>query len=580
MVQAAAKNGLDVNSYLGHKPKRLPFNNNSTMRDQLDEYVGESGEYTPITKAVWLYINDPRLIDLEIVDTPGLNDPVPARTEKTREMLKTTDVAFFLSQTGGAFFDETDVCLLVSQLPSEGVNYFELIGSKFDSVLQNFDADDVHSLEDAIHEVHSTYNKLAETSLNKHLVNIEFINPEIKEKLLNCLPPIYVSAFMHNWAIKAPEQWDEPEKHTYKIMEGLTQNWSDFTLDHDTLKRLGNMDSVVQIFNKVKQEKSEILEQKVKALAPSAEQKIQLLIAKIVEKSLGSISVLQNNGIADLEKQEKQLHAQIDNVKSGVSEVIGNIISECSKQMVAVKKELGERTLDLSTVVEKTGTKVKECSREVAHKESVLIFFEKTVYETQYYDRTTSYRYAAKNHAIGNLKKATIGATHDIEYMFHRLIEEQTLRLNLIDVIRKSLDAVDDSYNLAFFKRVIQEAIEQIDIPSVHIDSTKFIEKLANKFPKPQVTNSGVDKLNLALGAAMHDLYLYIISIVESEGDKFKTKLQSIRNELGKNLIDTALEDIDKLKTAMQNKDAEIKAYQACSDACEELSRKVHTALG
>lgn len=123
MVEAAKKEWLghcffDSKQTENYQLRRYFFDAKAAKR----VYVGEDGKLTPITKAVYLYVNEPRLMDLEIVDTPGLNDPVPARAERTREMLKTTDVAFFLSQTGGSFFDNNDVELLVSQLPSEGRN--------------------------------------------------------------------------------------------------------------------------------------------------------------------------------------------------------------------------------------------------------------------------------------------------------------------------------------------------------------------------------------------------------------------------------------------------------------------------
>ncbi|MDD4309219.1 MAG: dynamin family protein [Candidatus Cloacimonetes bacterium] len=576
MVDAARKNNLDISSIIASKRKTIAFDDLSRMRSQLDEFVGESGKLTPISKAVYLYVNDPRLSDLEIVDTPGLNDPVPARTEKTREILKTTDVAFFLSQTGGAFFDANDVNLLVSQLPSDGINNFVLIGSKYDSALQNYL--DSTSLMEVEADIHRRNNAHAEKTLTNHLVNNEFISSEIKDKLLACLPPIYISAQMHNFTIKSEVNWDNSERNTYQRLLKLSEKWQDFCLDQDTLIRMGNIATVTNKYHQVKSEKNEILLQKIRALTPSAAQKLQELIKKIKEKSAESIAILQHQGVAELVKQENQLTLQIDGVKAGVSEVIGDLISSCAKNSIDTKARIREETTGLSQVLEKTGTKQEWVTRTVARTKGWWIF-KRTVYEDASYEKTVTFRYATVNNALDNLRKGSALACNEIETLFNELIEPKKLRLDLLNVIRESFDAEDDSFNPNFFKQVIQEAMDQISFPSIRIDPSTYIEEMANQFPKPQQTDTGVDKLNIALGNAMNLLGLNIIDTLDREVASFREKLQEIRKNLGKMLINRALEDINKLKQAMQNKETEIEEYSSCVKACEELSVKVKREL-
>lgn len=576
MHQAVMQNGLDAHAYISKKTDTIQFADLSDMRAKLDEYVGESGKLTPITKAVWLYINDKRLMDLEIVDTPGLNDPVPARTERTREMLKTTDVAFFLSQTGGAFLDGSDVNLLVSQMPSEGINYFVLVGSKYDSALQNcLDAD---SLREAENDVHKYYDAHASRTLNSHLAKSDFIDASVRSKILSCLPPIYISAMLHNLAIKPEKNWDDHEKTTYGNMANLAKKWNDLSINKQALIRMGNMDKIYEKYEVVKSEKSEILENKIKALAPAASQKLQEMIKRIITKAEDNIEILQTKGVTELEQQEKQLLLQIDGVKGGVSEVIGDLITDCGKQTQETKKHLREETSELTNVIEQTGTR-QETVTKTGYRTKRFLFWS---WESPYsYDveTTVSYRYASVNNAIDNMRKAANRAANKIEALYDDLIEPKKLRLDLLNVIRDSFDAADDSYNPAFFKQVIQDALEQIELPSIKIDPSTYIEELANQFPEPQQIDTGVDKLNIALGNAMNLLGQHIIEILEEETNSFKSKLQAIRGDLGKNLIDRAIADLDKLKKEMKNKDAEIKDYQKCIDASEKLSMRVSKEL-
>lgn len=48
----------------------------------------------PYTKAVRISLNNPNLKDLEVIDTPGVNDPIVSREERTKALLKDCDVVF------------------------------------------------------------------------------------------------------------------------------------------------------------------------------------------------------------------------------------------------------------------------------------------------------------------------------------------------------------------------------------------------------------------------------------------------------------------------------------------------------
>ena len=79
IVESANHLGDSLSDYLG-----------KTQTDSLDhlvDFVGASGRFTAITKAVTIYSSQPYLRGVEIVDTPGFNDPIVSREERTREFL-------------------------------------------------------------------------------------------------------------------------------------------------------------------------------------------------------------------------------------------------------------------------------------------------------------------------------------------------------------------------------------------------------------------------------------------------------------------------------------------------------------
>ena len=57
----------------------LEFSSDSDLQAQLEAYVGADGRYMPFTKSVNIRLPQENLKDIEIVDTPGINDPVQSR---------------------------------------------------------------------------------------------------------------------------------------------------------------------------------------------------------------------------------------------------------------------------------------------------------------------------------------------------------------------------------------------------------------------------------------------------------------------------------------------------------------------
>ena len=107
------------------------------LKDELEEYIGADGVYTPIVKHVELKIDKEELEGIEIVDTPGLNDPIISRGELTKNFLGNCDVIFLLSYCG-QFLSQEDISFICETLPRENINETIIVGSKFDSGILDY----------------------------------------------------------------------------------------------------------------------------------------------------------------------------------------------------------------------------------------------------------------------------------------------------------------------------------------------------------------------------------------------------------------------------------------------------------
>jgi len=112
------------------------------LNQKLLEFVGADGEYMPFTKSVTLTLNEPSLKDLQIIDTPGVNDPVVSREDRTRELLKYCDVVLIVSPSG-QFLSSEDQELMDRVTTKEGIRELYLVASQVDNQLFGSEKDNI-----------------------------------------------------------------------------------------------------------------------------------------------------------------------------------------------------------------------------------------------------------------------------------------------------------------------------------------------------------------------------------------------------------------------------------------------------
>lgn len=88
----------------------------------------------PYTKAVQISLNSPNLKDLEIIDTPGVNDPIVSREEHTKALLKECDVVFVIIPSSH-FLGADDIDLFDRVSNKEGIQRVYFVASQVDSAV-------------------------------------------------------------------------------------------------------------------------------------------------------------------------------------------------------------------------------------------------------------------------------------------------------------------------------------------------------------------------------------------------------------------------------------------------------------
>lgn len=123
LVAKAEKLGSRLSGLLG-KTQEDDFGN-------LIEYVGADGKYISITKSVTIYYPKDYLKGVEIVDTPGFNDPIVSREERTKDFLKRADVVLMMLYAGRPF-DATDRDIIFKNVRQCGIGKVLIGINKYD----------------------------------------------------------------------------------------------------------------------------------------------------------------------------------------------------------------------------------------------------------------------------------------------------------------------------------------------------------------------------------------------------------------------------------------------------------------
>ncbi len=112
----------------------IQANSLEELNQKLLQFVGADGKFMPCTKAVQISLNNPNLKDLEVIDTPGINDPIASREERTKALLKDCDVVFIISPSG-QFLTDSDMDLFDRVSNKEGLQEIYFVASQADSAV-------------------------------------------------------------------------------------------------------------------------------------------------------------------------------------------------------------------------------------------------------------------------------------------------------------------------------------------------------------------------------------------------------------------------------------------------------------
>ncbi|WP_086296481.1 dynamin family protein [Campylobacter devanensis] len=305
------KSGINASS-IGEK-EILTCSSYDELNEKLKNYVGSSGEYTPFTKSITLKLNEEMLKDVKIIDTPGVNDPIVSRENRTKELIAKCDVVFLVSPAG-QFLNDVDLELLSNVNEKNGIKEFHIVASQFDLQLSASEIIGNGVLDEAIQR--------ALTPLSRQQKNVfenkkSSYNDKIYEQLTR-FNVLYSSGISTEIINNYDNLQDENATHALGLFK---KHYPDYFSNKETaisnLKKLSNIDEILKVLENVRKEKDEIIKGIMDDFIYSKKSALNQYkneIGAIINKK---IEVLNSTDI-------EELKAQIEKIKSVKSKVVIN----------------------------------------------------------------------------------------------------------------------------------------------------------------------------------------------------------------------------------------------------------------
>lgn len=572
IVDMVKRNGVNPHQYLEKGFDRIEFESYEELISSLNDYVGEDGKFTPIVKAVTLFLNKEEFRGLSIVDTPGLNDPIASRTIRTKEFMEVCDVVFFLSQSG-SFLDKSDWILLSSQLPQKGVKKLVLVASKYDSgirdILRAQDDDDVFGEDEntadnipkACKIIKKKLKKRAKSKVEEFVKDLEMrgSSPELIEVIRQCADPIMVSSLAYNMTGKSQSEYSSEENNIYSALKQFSDD-----MDED-LKLLGNFDEVKNLFGEVVSEKEAILVAKAKSFIPNAIEELKNLLSCYLEKTKKRIQVLESNDREQLLEQKKIIETQMGSIKADIASVFGELNAKLESEKLNGIRELRDASKDYLNIKERTGSVTRTGSYTTGH-----LFWKKTHVYT--YEEHYSYCIAAD--AIENLRKYGLDASNQVEEVFSEALQIKEIKRRLLNVVVNNFDMGSEKYDSSLFRIMVEETVSAIEFPIFDIDISDAMNNIAGKFNGELTSASQKTELSTALSKAISRIYEELCKKLDDAVKKFKGEMSEIGQKVEDSLLTNITKEFEELLNQCDHKDKEISGYKDYATILEtEISK-------
>ncbi len=301
---------------------RIQDNSLQELNQKLLQFVGADGKYMPYTKAVRISLNNPNLKDLEVIDTPGVNDPIASREERTKALLKDCDVVFIISPSG-QFLTDSDMDLFDRVSNKEGLQEIYFVASQADSAvgsMSEIEKSNQHlptAFENAQKALSSQLNSIMEKLIQNYPNQQEIFEKAIKNGVILASGVCFSmhKDFNNQASWERNQKTEEYHNALRNLRDAYPDAFNSVDKSEESLLFLSNMSAIEERLKKAAQRKEKIISQRLQDYAQSQANNLHSLIAQLLQDLEDEKKRIKSADISTIKEQIKDyenLSGEID----------------------------------------------------------------------------------------------------------------------------------------------------------------------------------------------------------------------------------------------------------------------------
>ncbi|GAA7818702.1 dynamin family protein [Helicobacter pylori] len=333
---------------------RIQADSLEELNQKLYQFVGKEGKFMPYTKAVQISLNNPNLKDLEIIDTPGVNDPIVSREERTKDLLKECDVVFIISPSN-QFLTDSDMDLFERVSKKEGIQEIYFVASQADSAVcaPSEVENSRHHLPTALTNLQKSLSSSLNNTMKVLIQNYPHQQEIFESAIKNGV--ILTSGICYSMYQDFENQasWEREKEEYQLVWENLTDDYPDAFSSHEArenLKRLSNIDAIRERLEEAAKEKENIISQRLQEYLKSQANNLSSLVANLLrelESEKNRIKDADLNKISEQLKEYEKLSDKIEiNFKKEYDTFVLNFIKDIKNRLNNALKEAAQTASD------------------------------------------------------------------------------------------------------------------------------------------------------------------------------------------------------------------------------------------
>jgi len=371
-LKASVKRELDADPRLGgakdmyerirvagglpaNETQRIEGRDLADLQTKLADYVGAGGRFTAFTKCLSLYLPLPALEGVDVVDTPGVNDPIRSREERTMEELHNCDVVFVVSPSG-QFLNRQDLELMGRLTYKDGVREVFLVASQIDGQLFGSERDKHNGhLPDVLQGLRQTLTGQAGSTLaalpggNEGL---EALKCQLAERLVVTSSVAYALLTRHE------SEWDDNARHTWSLLStSYPAECAQLASAKNHLEAMAGIAQTERMLEQVRGRKQAITEEKINAFLDDQAKALRGYLDGAPEAVRRNREEIVNAKAGDLEEKLSAMQSFREAAVRATNVAVGDIAEDAGESL---RRQINSKIEELFSGAQNTAEQSKD----------------------------------------------------------------------------------------------------------------------------------------------------------------------------------------------------------------------------